>query len=410
MGRRQPYPVYRRTESDLLVPDWYLEDLIEDALSNARRFVRDVDMDCASLSLSRPGSVVRSPCPFDATPKQVHVSGHTRLSIISNHMYDISDLVESGGFWANHAVRSSALFKVLDVYRAQGFTQVLLLHIKDDERATLWKTGFPAIEEDLIRKARKDFDDDLSLADRRGLPDSQWAMQAPQQFMLEPPTFSHTGYTPLGDNLKDVASFDFRTLDRRIVYIEDAKVFLNDDRRTSDDRYNDALAYAFIDHIDGLCFCMLRSARVDSDGNIEADAVAEPDGTVVRGDLLTGHWASAILDETLERCSSLILRLREEQKISRNRYSGLRMATELDDFRVPMHPDDVYATLYSSVYRATESVRMRLECLDDDRCVTAQLLDEPVRRFGVQKGDMVPLGFQEVAGDIMCLGLADEAC
>ena len=392
------------------VPDWYEGDRIDDAVAGARRYIHDMNLDPSSAGKYRPGLVIREPRAFEATPERTGMDGSHRFAVLSNHMYDISDLASSGGLWMNHSSLSGSLYKVLDVYEAQGFVQILLLHIFDDERAPLWQAGTTEVEAGLVERVRRAFVEELALKGEGSRGRQRWIQESPSTPGFDAEGHAYAPYSPLEDRLRVLDEADFRAVDRRLVYIEEATTFLMGYSAPWMQDYPDALAYAYVDHDKGLQFAMLCPAKATDGGKIDTFQTPEFRQVVVSGDMLRDHWVAGVLHEALVTFEDRIDTIRRTQAESMKRYARLRKARALDDFRVPLHPDDIIATLYSRSHKATESARMRLERLYPDGTSYARLIDEPALDLGVHRGDMMPLGFQEIDGKTVCLGLADEAC
>lgn len=84
-----------------------------------------------------------------------------RFAILSNHYSDVTKM-EHGTHWGLCVMQSDSHFKVLDVYKNQGKTQITLLHLPK-EGWELFKTSFNNVDEQLIEYTRKRFDICLEL-------------------------------------------------------------------------------------------------------------------------------------------------------------------------------------------------------------------------------------------------------
>ena len=134
-----------------------LEEMINEILPGLAMYVRDVNLNEKCLAAYQPGIILMERGFTDASDRVMGMKTSHRITILSNHMADFRDLEENtdwGLFVANHG----AHFKVLDVYQYQGKTQILLLHLPDDERWKLFEKITLSIEEQLIKDCRERFE------------------------------------------------------------------------------------------------------------------------------------------------------------------------------------------------------------------------------------------------------------
>lgn len=134
-----------------------LEDLINEILPGLAMYVRDVNLNDKCLAAYQPGIILMERGFTDASSRVMGMRTSHRITILSNHMADFADF-EHGTNWGLFVANQGAHFKVLDVYEYQGKTQILLLHLPDDERWKLFKKIVISLEDQLIEDSRKRFE------------------------------------------------------------------------------------------------------------------------------------------------------------------------------------------------------------------------------------------------------------
>lgn len=76
------------------VPVWYLEKAINGMMPGLQMFVRDVDMDPVLADKYMPGVIICEQAFTDATCRVGGLAKAHRISILSNHMVNFSDVVQ----------------------------------------------------------------------------------------------------------------------------------------------------------------------------------------------------------------------------------------------------------------------------------------------------------------------------
>lgn len=134
-----------------------LEGAINDMLPGLTMYVRDVNLSPVCAARYVPGTIIREPGFTDASSRVMGMVTTHRIAILSNHMADLSEY-EHGTNWGLFVANRGAHFKVLDVYAYGGKTQILLLHLLDDERWKLFETVTLNLEAQLIADCRQRFE------------------------------------------------------------------------------------------------------------------------------------------------------------------------------------------------------------------------------------------------------------
>ena len=132
------------------------EKLINDVFPGLTMYVRDVNLSPVCASKYEPGMIILERGFTDASCRVMGMVTTHRFAILSNHMIDFG-LFEHGTNWGLWVARNSSHFKVLDVYSHRGKTQILLLHLPNDERWKVFQNAEFSIEEQLKEKSRQRF-------------------------------------------------------------------------------------------------------------------------------------------------------------------------------------------------------------------------------------------------------------
>ncbi|MDL2205670.1 hypothetical protein LJC33_02020 [Eubacteriales bacterium OttesenSCG-928-N13] len=120
----------------------------------------------------RPGMLLHQQEPTDATLLDGGMESSHRYAILSNHFLDPSDL-NFGAEWALCTIDSGAHFKVLDIYRRLGKTQITLLHLPD-AHWRVFEDVSTNVDDLLIDYTRKRFDECLEAPPLDALQDPGW--------------------------------------------------------------------------------------------------------------------------------------------------------------------------------------------------------------------------------------------
>lgn len=133
------------------------EKLMNDMLPGLQMFVRDCNLSPVCFSKYKPGMLIREKGFTDASCRVMGMVTTHRYAILSNHMGNLSAF-EHGTNWGLYVAQRDSHFKVLDVYEYKDRTQILLLHLPDDDRWKMMENAEFDIEKQLIQMSRQRFE------------------------------------------------------------------------------------------------------------------------------------------------------------------------------------------------------------------------------------------------------------
>ena len=111
------------------------EEVINEIFPGLTMYVRDVNLSPDIAGKYAPDMIIMEPGFTDASSRVMGMVTTHRFAILSNHIADFGPY-EHDTNWGLYVARRNAHFKILDIYEYQGRTQILLLHLPDDNR---WK-------------------------------------------------------------------------------------------------------------------------------------------------------------------------------------------------------------------------------------------------------------------------------
>ena len=130
-----------------------IETLINEILPGLSMYVRDVNLDSRIAAKYKPGMIIREKGFTDASNRVMGMITTHRYAILSNHMADLREY-EHDTNWGLFVAKNNSHFKVLDIYEFQGKTQILLLHLPDDNRWSMFENMKLSIEDEFIPDCR----------------------------------------------------------------------------------------------------------------------------------------------------------------------------------------------------------------------------------------------------------------
>ena len=131
------------------------EEVINEIFPGLTMYVRDVNLPPAFASKYEPDMIIMEPGFTDASSRVMGMVTTHRFAILSNHMADFGPY-EHDTNWGLFVAQRNAHFKILDIYEYQGRTQILLLHLPDDNRWKLFENVKINLEDQIIEDSRKD--------------------------------------------------------------------------------------------------------------------------------------------------------------------------------------------------------------------------------------------------------------
>lgn len=392
------------------VPVFYLERVINGIFPGLQMHARDVDLTPEQASWYVPGEVICERGFTDATSRFMGMVTSHRITILSNHMANLSQFSDDPEVreWELCVAQHGSHFKVMDVYEIDGKTQILLLHLPDDENWRIFEQVVVSMEESIVAMARERFEAKCEadvvgvLATRRWLDRVSW----PVGFMDdgEPQPLS----IPVEDRLRPLGEVGFRAIAGNVVLLAGMVERLK--KRDSDapfaDGFPDLLAYGYVDSQAGLCAHALTSARVEGEHIVWAHDFDDTELTVRLGGF-EGTPVAQVVDGSLSEFSDRIT-LVEENDSPAEELAQLRGMRFMDRLRNPTSPDDILVTLLTKTKRDySEEVWVRLRHMENDM-ILGELLIEPHQGLGVHAGAVLPVSFADTDEGPRAFVIVDE--
>lgn len=193
-----------------------LQATINEILPGIAMYVRDVDLNKKCAEAYQPGMILMERGFTDASARVMGMNTTHRFTILSNHMADFGD-VEHDTNWNLFVANHGAHFKVLDVYEYQGRTQILLLHLPDDDRWKLFKTVTLSLEEKLIDDSRKRFENKCVLEVVPELNTPEWKDRCKDPVGMDEDGTLYDINEPVNNSDADVLNIDYQVTVRVIM-------------------------------------------------------------------------------------------------------------------------------------------------------------------------------------------------
>ena len=379
-----------------------LEKTINEILPGLAMYVRDVNL-APELALQyKPETIIMERGFTDASCRVMGMITTHRFAILSNHMADLREY-EHDTNWGLFVARNNAHFKVLDIYEYQGRTQILLLHLPDDNRWKMFKNVQLSIEEQLIEDSRKRFEDKSVQEPVPELIKENWLdrcsaplgmSDAGELFDLDP---------LLQSEMHSVKDTNFREFYHKFVYIECRDILekLMKDFLNEDD--TGAIAYGYIDEQAGLSFQIAKLASLkDNDLRIR-DSVDKTMMIMRFGSLEKARYLDlSLIDMDLDQFADFEKMIRESYDTENEAKEQLRTISFLDGCRHPNYPDDLAVVLLKGDNQA-EQVWVRGNFLAEHE-IRGELLNEPIADFGVHYGDSIQIiPYKQKDGSFICV-------
>ena len=135
-----------------------LEALFNQTFSGLTLFYRDANLNENLISKYHVGQIIMERGFTDMSYKGGGLSSNFRYLIASSNGKDLSMFNPDAKKFGHIVLTSNAYFKVLDIYKIGNKTQLFLLNIPEQGIAVFKKTK-TTIEDEIIQKARKSFDE-----------------------------------------------------------------------------------------------------------------------------------------------------------------------------------------------------------------------------------------------------------
>ncbi len=391
------------------IPEFYLQRVFDKTLAGLRLFVRDVDLTEEQAAQYAVGDIIFERGYTEATGLIGGIPTSHRFAILSNHMTDISTMSSSDEVrsWGLFVARPGSRFKVLDISECRGKTQILLLHLPDDENWRLFSGVSYEIESEYVKRSLEDFTSNCKPQVIEAVATQRWLdrCKAPLGFVSEGNPF--TVETPVEGRIKSVEDAGFRTIANSVILLKSLRISLAAQDEASPKEWPDYLAYGFIDENAGLCARLLSSARI-VEGAVEV--LHDFDGatkSIYLGDYKNLGIAQ-IVDDSLVTFAEEISEVEQAHPASFE-LEQLRMMEEIDHARDLYHPDIVTVRLMTKKRMLhDEQGTMKLIGIQDG-AIRATLLVEPEQNMGIHEGEMLPVTLTRVKDGIAPVVLVEDA-
>jgi hypothetical protein len=140
-----------------------LKSIYHETFSGLKLFYRDTNLSEDLISKYKIGQIIQEKGFTDMSSIGGGLSGNLRYLIASSHPKDLSKFNPDSAKIGHFLLDSIAYFKVLDIQKIEGKTQIFLLNIPDNS-ISLFKNSSSNLEEEIIEKARKKFIDKRNIA------------------------------------------------------------------------------------------------------------------------------------------------------------------------------------------------------------------------------------------------------
>ena len=149
-----------------------IEKIMQQTFAGLSLFYRDTNLSDEHLSVYKPGMILRENGMTDASYRGGGMITKHRFLIASAHAKNAA-MFEHGTNWGLVILKPGSFFKVLDVFESGGKTQITLLHVPD-EGVDLFAQAKTNIEEDIVEKTRKSFQEKLATPPVPELTTEEW--------------------------------------------------------------------------------------------------------------------------------------------------------------------------------------------------------------------------------------------
>lgn len=125
-------------------------------------YVRDINLSEELEEKYLIGDLIQERAFVDMTDRIGQMTTSHRYAILSNHIADLSEF-ENGTNWGLHTASRNSIFKILDIYKFKGKTQILLLHLIDGfEELFIDNNAIDDVEVEIAREIfEESFENDI---------------------------------------------------------------------------------------------------------------------------------------------------------------------------------------------------------------------------------------------------------
>ncbi|MDP9954530.1 hypothetical protein J2X97_000167 [Epilithonimonas hungarica] len=150
-----------------------IERLFNQTFSGLTLFYRDTNLDETLFTKYVAGQILQERGFIDMSFKGGGLTTNIRYLIASTNGKDVSSLVSESKNFGHTMLKPNSFFKVLDIYKIENKTQILLLEIPEIG-INLFKSSISNIEEQVIEKARESFESKIKMEPIPELQEADW--------------------------------------------------------------------------------------------------------------------------------------------------------------------------------------------------------------------------------------------
>ena len=150
-----------------------LKAIYSETFSDLKLFYRDTILPDNLIANYKIGQIIQEKGFTDITSIGGGLSGNLRYLIASANAKNLSKFNPDSAKTGHFLLDTIAYFKVLDIQKIDGKTQIFLLNIPDNS-LSLFKNSTSNLEEEITEKARKKFADKMNLAVVQELQTLEW--------------------------------------------------------------------------------------------------------------------------------------------------------------------------------------------------------------------------------------------
>jgi len=150
-----------------------LKAIYSETFSDLKLFYRDTTLSDNLIANYKIGQIIQEKGFTDMTSIGGGLSGNLRYLIASANAKNLSKFNPDSAKTGHFLLDTIAYFKVLDIQKIDGKTQVFLLNIPDNS-LSLFKNSTSNLEEEITEKARRKFADKMNLAVVQELQTLEW--------------------------------------------------------------------------------------------------------------------------------------------------------------------------------------------------------------------------------------------
>lgn len=389
--------------------DKELDKAINDYMSEIDMYVRDVNLLPEHAEKYKPGMIIMERGFTDASSRIGGMVTSHRFTILSNHMFDLSEHehgTNRGLFVADHNGR----FKVLDVYEYRDKTQILLLHLPDNHRWKLFKDAKISVNE-IVEDCRKRFEKAFVREPVPELCSEEWLGRCASPLGIDDFGRFYDLELILENELKPVKTVGFREFNHRFVYVEGPDLLKRLMTDFLQDEDTGVIAYGYIDEQAGLSFHVVRIASLKDNQITIRDAIEKSAFIIRYGSLEEARFLDLFavdMDfepflESFKEYGQMVRRVYDTKNPDKEK---IRSFAFLDESRHPVYPDDFAVFLIHTDY-PTEKVWVRGDRLTEGG-MRGELLNEPYEDFGVHVGDSIQIiPYKLDDGSMICVSPQD---